>query len=72
MEKRAFQLVKMLCLKVMSALKEIADLLYKLIFLMLNAEELKKDLDTLQRWEQTSFMEFNLDKCEVNNISNER
>lgn len=39
---------------------------------MENAEELKKNLDTLQRWEQTSFMEFNLDKCEVNNISNER
>lgn len=32
----------------------------------------KKDLDTLQRWEQTSLREFNLDKCEVINISNER
>lgn len=39
---------------------------------MENAEELKKDLDTLQRWEQTSLMEFKLDKCEVSNISNER
>lgn len=59
---------------ILSTARLFADdcLLYRTINSIEDAKELQKDLDTLQRWEQTWLMEFNPDKCEVINIINKR